>query len=121
VRSDPAARLRTACLALPPEAAGEGARGDPTFRVRDTTFAVAKRGDGRLLVRCKAPPGAQAVLVGSGPGRFFAPPCVGLKGWVGMRLDGGPDREEVALPVGRGCRSVVPKRPAALAGSGPRV
>ena len=44
--------------------------------------------DGRVSMWCKAPPGSQAVLVGADPARFFVPPYVGPKGWVGMRLDG---------------------------------
>jgi hypothetical protein len=56
------------------------------------------------------------VLVGAAPERFFAPPYVGAKGWVGMRLDRRPDWEEVALLVGRSYRLVAPKRLAGLAG-----
>jgi hypothetical protein len=35
----------------------------------------------------KAPPTVQEILVGSDPKRFFKPPYVGHKGWVGVRLD----------------------------------
>jgi hypothetical protein len=51
---------------------------------------MAKRGDGRESLWCKAPPGSQMVLVGADPERFFVPPYVGHKGWAGMRLDGKP-------------------------------
>lgn len=54
----PIDRLRAICLALP-EAAEKEAWGDPTFRVRDKIFAMEKRGDGRISVWCKAPPGSQ--------------------------------------------------------------
>jgi predicted DNA-binding protein (MmcQ/YjbR family) len=106
-------RLRAICLALP-EAVEKEAWGDPTFRVRDKIFAMAKRGDGRVSVWCKAPPGSQAVLVGADPARFFVPPYVGHKGWVGMRLDDAPDWNEVALLVRRSYRLIAPKRLAAL-------
>ncbi len=76
---DPAEHLRTVCLALP-GATEKEAWGDPTFRVRDRIFALAKRGDGRVSVWRKAPPGSQAVLVGADPERFFVPPYVGHKG-----------------------------------------
>jgi predicted DNA-binding protein (MmcQ/YjbR family) len=109
------ARLRAICLALP-EATEKLAWGDPTFRVRDRIFAMPKRGDGRLSMWCKAPPGAQAVLVGADPARLFVPPYVGPKGWVGMRLDERPDWAEVAALVHRSYRLVAPKRLAALAG-----
>jgi hypothetical protein len=48
---------------------------------------MEKRGDGRLSLCCKAPAGSQMVLVGADPERFFVPPYVGHKGWVGMRLE----------------------------------
>ena len=109
----PTGRLRAICLALP-EAVEKEAWGDPTFRVRDKIFAMEKCGDGRVSVWCKAPPGSQAVLVGADPARFFVPPYVGHKGWVGMRLDDAPDWNEVALLVRRSYRLIAPKRLAAL-------
>ena len=109
----PIDRLRAICLALP-EAAEKQAWGDPTFRVRDKIFAMEKRGDGRISVWCKAPPGSQMVLVGADPDRFFVPPYVGHKGWIGMRLDNAPDWSEVALVIRRSYRLIAPKRLAAL-------
>jgi predicted DNA-binding protein (MmcQ/YjbR family) len=106
-------RLRAICLALP-EAVEKEAWGDPTFRVRDKIFAMEKRGDGRISVWCKAPPGSQMVLVGADPDRFFVPPYVGHKGWIGMRLDNEPDWSEVAEVVRRSYRLIAPKRLASL-------
>jgi predicted DNA-binding protein (MmcQ/YjbR family) len=108
----PIQRLRAICLALP-EAVEKEAWGDPTFRVRDRIFAMEKRGDGRSSLWCKAPAGSQMVLVGADPERFFVPPYVGAKGWVGMRLDGRPDWDEVAELVKRSYRLIAPKRLAA--------
>ena len=110
---EPTVRLRAICLALP-EAVEKEAWGDPTFRVRDRIFAMEKRGDGRVALWCKAPAGSQMVLVGADPERFFVPPYVGHKGWVGMRLDRGPDWDEVAALVRRSYRLVAPKSLAAL-------
>jgi predicted DNA-binding protein (MmcQ/YjbR family) len=109
----PTEHLRAICLALP-EATEKEAWGDPTFRVRDRIFAMEKRGDGRISVWCKAPPGSQAVLVGAALERFFVPPYVGHKGWVGMRLDDAPDWDEVEMLVRRSYRLIAPKRLAAL-------
>jgi predicted DNA-binding protein (MmcQ/YjbR family) len=106
-------RLRAICLALP-EAVEKEAWGDPSWRVRDKIFAMAKRGEGRESLWCKAPPGSQTVLVAADPERFFVPPYVGHKGWVGMRLDGKPDWDEVALLVRRSYRLTAPKRLAVL-------
>jgi predicted DNA-binding protein (MmcQ/YjbR family) len=107
--TNPTDRLRKICLALP-EAHEKEAWGDPTFRVREKIFAMEKRGDGRVSVWCKAPPGSQEVLVGADPERFFIPPYVGSKGWIGMRLDRGPDWREVAEVVRRSYVLIAPKR-----------
>src|SRR3954470_1579608 len=107
--ASPVERLRAICLALP-EATEKEAWGDPTFRVRDKIFAMFKTGDGRPAVWCKAPPGSQIILVGADPDRFFAPPYVGPKGWVGMRLDGAVDWDELASLVRRSYGLVAPRR-----------
>jgi predicted DNA-binding protein (MmcQ/YjbR family) len=112
-RRKPIHRLRAICLALP-EAEERETWGAPTFRVRDRIFAMERHDDGRPSLWCKAPPGSQAVLVGADPERFFVPPYVGPKGWVGMRLDGGADWEEVVGLVRRSYRLVAPKRLAGL-------
>jgi len=73
--------------------------GEPTFRVRDKMFAMYTNDhhrDGRVALWCKAPPGAQEILVGAAPKRFFVPPYVGHKGWIGVRLDIDVDWNEVA-------------------------
>lgn len=108
----PIDRLRKICLALP-EAEEKEAWGDPTFRVRDRIFAMEKRGDSRISVWCKAPPGSQMVLVGADPERFFVPPYVGSKGWVGVRLDTDPDWTEVAAIVRRSYKLIAPRKLAA--------
>jgi predicted DNA-binding protein (MmcQ/YjbR family) len=106
--------LRAICLALP-EATEQlfGGHTTPTFRVRDKIFAMFTNdhhGDGRVALWCKAPPGAQGVLVGSDPERFFAPPYVGPKGWIGVRLDRPVDWEEVEALVTDSYRMTAPKR-----------
>ena len=63
---------------------------------------------------CKAPRGAQAVLVGSDPDRFFVPPYVGHHGWIGLWLDVELDWDEVAELVVGSYRLIAPKRLLAL-------
>src|ERR671910_932778 len=111
----PTDRLRAICLSLP-EASEKEAWGDPTFRIRDKIFAMEKRGDGRISVWCKAPEGSQTVLVGADPRRFFVPPYVGHKGWVGVRLDSEPDWDEVEALIRRSYRLIAPKRLGATIG-----
>ncbi len=59
---------------------------------------------------CAAPPGGQDVLVASDPDRFFRPPSVGGRGWVGLRLDHPIDWEELAGLCEEAFLAVAPKR-----------
>ena len=108
-------RLRAICLSLP-EAVEKETWETPTFRVRDKIFAMVS--DGGTAFWCKAPGGAQQVLVGSDPERFFAPPYVGPRGWIGMRLGEGADWAEAAFLVRRSYRMTAPKRLASLVAEG---
>ena len=93
-------RLRRLCLSFP-EAHEVEAWGEPTFRVRNKLFAMFAaatnhHGGGRTSVWCKAPPGDQELMVRMAPDRFFRPPYVGHRGWLGVRLDGDVDWDEIA-------------------------
>lgn len=46
--------------------------------------------DDRNGVVMAAPPGAQEQLVAAEPERYFRPPYVGSRGWIGIWLDTGP-------------------------------
>ncbi len=102
-------RLRAISLALP-EAEERETWDMPTFRVRGKIFVMAVGDRRSLALWCKAPPGSQAVLVGADPDRFFVPPYVGPKGWIGMHLTGRPDWREVAAIVQRSYRLVAPRK-----------
>ena len=67
-------------------------------------------GDGRLGLWCPAPPGVQAELVEQEPDRFFVPPYVGHRGWIGVRLDIDPDWDEVSALLDEAYRHVAPKK-----------
>jgi predicted DNA-binding protein (MmcQ/YjbR family) len=111
-RRTPLAHLREICLALP-EAVEQpfGGHTTPTFRVRDKIFVMAQGADeGRPGMWCKAPPGAQRILVESDPARFFVPRYVGPKGWIGMHLDGTPDWDLVRDLILDSYRMTAPKR-----------
>jgi len=109
MRAGPLKRLRRICLALP--GAEERLTWDhPNFRIRDKLFTIFVENGGRPAVACKAPEGSQTILVGADPSRFYVPPYVGSRGWVGMWLDGGVDWVEVAALVERSYRMTAPKR-----------
>lgn len=57
---------------------------------------------------CAAPPGTAADLVDRAPERFFRPPYVGGRGWVGLRLDGVVDWGEVEELMEEAYRTVAP-------------
>jgi hypothetical protein len=106
-------RVRRLSLALP-EVTERVSHGAPTFFVRGkrtfVTFMDDHHGDGRLAVWCAAPSGAQAALVDEEPERFFVPPYVGGRGWIGVRLDVDVDWDEMAGIVEDAYRAVAPKR-----------
>lgn len=98
-----------------PEAEERETWGAPTWRVRDRIFAMERTADGGgLSLWLKASPGAQEVLIGADPDRFFAPPYVGPKGWIGVRLDAVSDWGEIESLVSRSYRLVAPRRLARL-------
>ena len=112
IHADRLERLRAICLALP-AATEKETWGDPTWRVNNRIFAMQKGNyeGGRPSVWFKAAAGGQEVLVGSAPDRFFVPPYVGHKGWVGLWLDGPRvDWEEAADLVEDSYRLIAPKR-----------
>lgn len=80
----------------------------PSFKVRKKTFAMYADADGPALW-VKATADDQRELVASDPDRFFVPPYLGPKGWVGVRLDDAPDWREVAELLTDGYRLAAPK------------
>jgi hypothetical protein len=107
------ARLRAICLALPAAIERE-TWSEPTFRVNDKIFAMTRGGSELTELWCKARPGVQEMLVAADPNRFFVPPYVGHNGWIGVRLDGEIDWEELEDLITESYRMTAPKRLRAL-------
>ncbi|MFD9894583.1 MmcQ/YjbR family DNA-binding protein [Amycolatopsis sp. NPDC059027] len=108
---DALTRLRQVCLALP-ETTERLSHGEPTWFVRGKkTFVMFadRHHDDKLAFWCPAPPGAQEELIGSEPDRFFRPPYVGHRGWLGVRLDVDVDWAEITEIVRDAYRLVAPK------------
>jgi hypothetical protein len=92
------AKLREICLGFP-ETSERLSHGVPTFFVREKrSFLMVltnHHGDGRFAIWCAAPDGMQKMLVEADPERFFVPPYVGHRGWLGVRLDRGIHWDEL--------------------------
>jgi hypothetical protein len=112
VSDDPLPALRRLCLALP-EVEERPSHGEPTWFVRGKKVFVMyadHHHDDRLAFWCAAPPDAQEVLVAADPERFFVPPYVGYRGWLGVSLAPPVDWDEIAERVLDAYRAVAPKR-----------
>jgi predicted DNA-binding protein (MmcQ/YjbR family) len=111
--ADPGASFRRLCLELP-ETAEKEAWGHPTFRVGAVGAAAAKMFasmavDGSTAT-LKADPDERPALLADEE-RYFLPPYVGSKGWVGLHLaHPSTDWDEVAELVRTSYVLVAPKR-----------
>jgi hypothetical protein len=113
-RGDQLERLRAICLSFP-EVTERPSHGAPTWFVRDkTTFVTfwqkGHHGNTFPHLWCAAPPGVQAELVDIEPDRFFRPPYVGGRGWIGLRMDVKVDWDEIARICEDAYRQVAPAR-----------
>ncbi len=111
--NDPATteRLRRLCLDLP-EVTERPSHGEPAWFVAGKLFVTTAdhHHDDHLSAWCAAPEGAQEMLVKADPERFFRPPYVRHRDWLGVYLDVDVDWDEVAIVVERAYRRVAPKR-----------
>ena len=105
-------RLRRVCLALP-ETSERPSHGAPSFFVRDKKCFLMllddHHGDGHFAIWCAAPAGDQQLLVDADPAKFFVPPYVGHRGWLGVRLNDGVNWDELAGIVEDAFATVAPK------------
>ena len=104
-------RFRVICMGLP--GVTEKRAGTPAFFVGKLFLTLWLNGhhDHRFPhLWCAAPPGAQDELVTTEPDRFFRPPYVGRRGWLGVRLDNRIDWDEMTLICEEAFRTVAPKK-----------
>jgi hypothetical protein len=114
-------RVRRLCAALP-ETTEKLSHGEPTFFVRKKVYAMFANNhhnDGHIAVWIPAPPGSQAILLKSAPEKFFMPPYVGVRGWIGIELDR-IDDGELAVHLLEAWRLIAPKNLEERAGSARR-
>ena len=112
----PLARVRKICLSLP-ETTERLSHGAPSFFIRDkvgfVNYLDNHHDDGRLALWCACPPGMREGLLKARPDQYFVPPYVGVRGWIGVRLDRGPDWDAVERVIRDAYLVVAPRRLAA--------
>jgi predicted DNA-binding protein (MmcQ/YjbR family) len=90
-------RLRTLCMSHP-LVEERLSHGEPSWfwkgKKQFVMFANHHHDD-RLAFWCAAPVGAQEAMISSEPGKYFRPPYVGIRGWLGVYLDVEVDWEEI--------------------------
>jgi len=104
-------RIRRICEALP-ETTEKLSHGEPTFFVRKKVyviFANNHHNDGHVAVWIPAPLGFQEALIESDPEKFFKPPYVGVRGWIGIELDK-VDDDELDAHIEQAWRMIAPKK-----------
>jgi hypothetical protein len=103
-------KLREICLTFP-EVTERLSHGEPTWFIRGKKTFVSyadHHHDDRLAFWCAAPPGAQQSMTAAEPDRFFVPPYVGHRGWLGVYLDVPVDWDEIAEVVEDAYRVIAP-------------
>jgi hypothetical protein len=109
-------QIREICLSLP-EATERASHDAPAFFATKQFLILWRDGhhDHEFAhLWCAAPAGVQPALIESNPDRFFYPPYVGHRGWIGVRLDGELDLEEIETLCVEAYRCVATKRQLAL-------
>lgn len=104
-------RVRRVCAALP-ETTEKLSHSEPTFFVRKKVFCMFANNhhnDGHIAVWLPAPFGIQEMLIASSPEKYFKPPYVGVRGWVGVELARVSD-EELDFLLRQAWRQIAPPK-----------
>src|SRR2546429_5752459 len=104
-------RVRHICLALP-ETWEKISHGEPTWFVAKKVFAMFSNNhhdDGHVAVTVPAAIGVQEMLIKKSPEKFYRPPYVGVRGWVGIEVDRVSDKE-LSLHITEAWRLIAPKK-----------
>ena len=104
-------RVRRLCLALP-ETWEKISHGEPTWFVGNKVFAMFSNNhhnDGHIAVTIPAGIGIQEMLIKKSPKKFYRPPYVGVRGWVGIEIDRVTDKE-LALHLHEAWKLIAPPK-----------
>lgn len=103
--------VRTLCTALP-QVEERLSHGEPAWFFKGKKLFVMfadHHHDDRVAFWCAAPMGAQEAMIASDPAKYFRPPYVGVKGWLGVYLDVEVDWSEIEGIVGEAYETVTKK------------
>src|ERR1044071_6995731 len=109
--ADQIERVRRICLSLP-GTWEKVSHGEPTWFVGMKIFAMLSNnhhGDGHVAVTVPAAIGVQEMLIEKSPRKFYRPPYVGVRGWVGIEVNRVSDKE-LALHIREAWRLIAPKK-----------
>jgi hypothetical protein len=104
-------RVQRICHSFP-ETVEKISHGEPTFFVRKKVFAMFSNNhhnDGHIAVCIPAAIGIQEMLIERSPKKFYRPPYVGVRGWVGIELDQISD-EELAFHINEAWQLIAPQK-----------
>ena len=108
---EPLTRLGELCLALP-EATEPLSHGEPTWFVDKKVFAMFSNNhhqDGHIAVVVPAAIGVQEMLIKKSPTKFYRPPYVGVRGWIGIEVNRVGDKE-LSAHIEEAWRLIAPRK-----------
>lgn len=104
-------RVRRICLGLP-GTWEKISHGEPTWFVGKKVFAMFSNNhhaDGHIAVTVPAAIGIQEMLITKSPKKFYSPPYVGCRGWIGIEVNRVSDKE-LTLHIKEAWQLIAPKK-----------
>ena len=104
-------RVRSICLSLP-GTWEKISHGEPTWFAGKKVFAMFSNNhhdDGHVAVTMPAAIGIQEMLIRKSPRKFYSPPYVGCRGWIGIEVSRVSDKE-LALHIREAWQLIAPKK-----------
>jgi len=104
-------RVRRICLALP-GTWEKLSHGEPTWFVGKKVFAMFSNNhhnDGHIAVTMPAAIGIKEMLIKKSPKKFYSPPYVGCRGWIGIEVSRVSDKE-LSLHLHQAWQLIAPKK-----------
>ena len=104
-------RVRRICLSLP-GTWEKISHGEPTWFVDKKVFAMFSNnhhGDGHIAVTVPTAIGIQEMLIAKSPRKFYRPPYVGVRGWVGIEVKRVTEKE-LTFHIKEAWRLIAPEK-----------